>query len=108
MNTHHIEDKQLKGVSLEAVLEKRRLDQAMNAKEFAVCAGICYSAARRLFRLAGFPVIGGMVFCQDFVKWRSGYIGNAARQVQLLSDAATVKPVLTTLPTRAARILFES
>ncbi len=34
------QDKQLRGVSLEAVLEKRRLDQALNAKEFAVLAGV--------------------------------------------------------------------
>ena len=32
------QDKQLRGIALESVLEKRRLDQALNAKEFAVCA----------------------------------------------------------------------
>lgn len=35
-----LRDKQLDGVRLDAVLEKRRLDQALNAKEFAVFAGI--------------------------------------------------------------------
>ncbi len=34
------QDKQLRGVSLETVVEKRRLDQALNAKEFAVLAGL--------------------------------------------------------------------
>jgi hypothetical protein len=42
-------DKQLRGVSFEAVIEKRRLDQALNAKEFAVGAGISYSMARSWF-----------------------------------------------------------
>jgi hypothetical protein len=32
------QDKQLQGITLESVLEKRHLDQAMNVKEFAVCA----------------------------------------------------------------------
>ena len=36
MASLHTEDKQLQGISLESVLEKRRLDQALNAKEFAV------------------------------------------------------------------------
>jgi hypothetical protein len=64
-------DKQLSGVSLELVLEKRRLDQALNAKEFAVCAGVSYSTARDWFRLPGFPVFNGFIFWQDFVAWRT-------------------------------------
>ena len=38
--THPIRrcDKQLEGISLDAVMEKRCLDQALNAKEFAVSA----------------------------------------------------------------------
>jgi len=64
-------DKQLAGVSLELVLEKRRLDQALNAKEFAVCAGVSYSTARDWFRLPGFPVFHGVIFWQDFVAWRA-------------------------------------
>src|SRR5436190_16704420 len=65
------QDKQLQGVSLEAVLEKRRLDQALNAKEFAVCAGVSYSTARSWFHLPGFPAFHGVVFWQDFVQWRA-------------------------------------
>jgi len=53
-------DKQLQGITLEAVLEKRRLDQALNAKEFAVCAGVSYSTARGWFRVAGFPCFRGV------------------------------------------------
>ena len=53
------QDKQLQGISLESVLEKRRLDQALNAKEFAVCAGVSYSTARCWFHLAGFPAFHG-------------------------------------------------
>jgi hypothetical protein len=34
MKNRHTEDKQLQGITLEAVMEKRRLDQASNAKEF--------------------------------------------------------------------------
>ena len=39
-------DKQLRDIRLADVLEKRRLDQALNVKEFAVCAGVSYSTAR--------------------------------------------------------------
>ncbi len=63
-HTSHSHDKQLSGVLIEAVLEKRRLDQALNAKEFAVCAGISYSTARRWFKLEGFPAFDGVVFCR--------------------------------------------
>src|SRR5271170_6834246 len=63
-------DKQLRGISLESVLEKRRLDQALNAKEFAVCAGVSYSTTRSWFHLAGFPLFRGVTFWQDFVQWR--------------------------------------
>eukprot|EP00456_Euglypha_rotunda_P013381 TRINITY_DN139_c0_g1_i6.p3 TRINITY_DN139_c0_g1~~TRINITY_DN139_c0_g1_i6.p3 ORF type:complete len:110 (+),score=22.52 TRINITY_DN139_c0_g1_i6:373-702(+) len=107
MTSHHTQDKQLCGITLESVLEKRRLDQALNAKEFAVCAGICYSTARRLFRLAGFPVIGGMVFWQDFVKWRSGHIGTASSPEQPSVSSAADKLGVAGLPPRAARILLE-
>lgn len=55
-------DKQLHGIRLADVLEKRRLDQALNAKEFAVLAGISYSMARQWFHLPGFPVFRGVVF----------------------------------------------
>jgi len=69
------QDKQLLRVNLDEVVEKRRLDQALNAKEFAVLAGISYSTAREWFRLPGFPVFHGVVFWQDFVLWRAVQTG---------------------------------
>ena len=70
-DTSATHDKQLHGISLEAVMEKRRLDQALNAKEFSVCAGVSYSTARSWFHLPDFPAIHGVVFWLDFVQWRS-------------------------------------
>src|SRR3974390_2105471 len=71
---HHprnmVQDKQLYSVTIDQVVEKRRLGQALNAKEFAVLAGISYSAAREWFRLPGFPVFRGLVFWEDFTDWR--------------------------------------
>jgi hypothetical protein len=64
------QDKQLDSVKLDDVLEKRRLDQALNAKEFAVLVGVSYSTAREWFRMPGFPVIRGLIFWGDFVEWR--------------------------------------
>jgi hypothetical protein len=60
-DTRQRHDKQLRGVELETVMEKRRLDQALNAKEFAVCAGVSYSMARHWFRLPGFPAFLGII-----------------------------------------------
>lgn len=63
-------DKQLRSVKLSTVLRRRRLDQALNAKEFAVLAGVSYSTARTWFRQPGFPEICGVVFWTDFELWR--------------------------------------
>ena len=67
-------DKQLQTVTIGAVVEKRRLGQALNAKEFAVLVGISYSAAREWFRTPGFPAFRGYVFWQDFTDWRRGVV----------------------------------
>src|ERR1700722_2933597 len=99
-------DQQLQGISLAAVMEKRRLDQALNAKEFAVCAGVSYSTARSWFHLPGFPVFHGVIFWQDFIRWRGGEIG--------LRDPSDPKRIdkTTTLtepfPPRATQILFDA
>ena len=69
----HTQDKQLRGLSIEVATEKRCLDQALNAKEFALCAGVSYSTARHWFHLPGFPVFHGVVFWQDFVHWRMSH-----------------------------------
>jgi len=99
-------DKQLHGITLELVLEKRRLDQAMNAKEFAVCAGVSYSTARNWFHLPGFPAFRGVVFWQDFAAWRTGQNGVKARAEvpRNVSEVASAHG----LPARAARILLEA
>ena len=99
-------DKQLRGIKLAYVLEKRRLDQALNAKEFAVCAGVSYSTARDWFHLPGFPAFRGVIFWQDFAQWRTGQNGfkspsSPQRNGETVAAAAT-------LPPRAARILLDA
>ena len=102
-------DKQLHGVTLDSVVTKRRLGQALNAKEFAVLAGVSYSAAREWFRLPGFPVFRGFVFWQDFTDWRRAESG--VREKRLgetspnLGDESRISA--KDLPSRAARILLE-
>src|ERR1017187_8868594 len=98
------DDKQLRDIRLKDVLEKRRFDQALNAKEFAVLAGISYSTAREWFHLPGFPVFRGVVFLQDFVEWRvaQNRVRNAGKEFPA-SNAETVPDA--SLPPRAAKIL---
>jgi hypothetical protein len=98
-------DKQLQGIALESVLEKRRLDQALNAKEFAVLAGVSYSTARGWFRLPGFPCFRGVVFWQDFAAWRTGQNGVKAATANSRSSAEVASA--HHLPARAARILLD-
>jgi len=107
------QDKQLCGISLEAVVQKRTLDQALNAKEFAVLAGISYSAARTWFRQPGFPVIRGLVFWQDFVQWRkdqTGLSSDLAVQSHPVryDQVGKTAPAKLLFPERAARILREA
>ena len=103
-------DAQLQGVSLDSVMEKRRLDQALNAKEFAVAAGISYSTAREWFRSPGFPALRGVVFWTDFVTWRHEETGITtslkATEVRV-PELPMVKPSPNGLPAKAARILAE-
>ena len=106
------QDKQLRGVTLEAVLEKRRLEQALNAKEFAVLTGISYSSALEWFRVPGFPVFRGFVFWQDFAEWRRAQSGLGSGQSvperPLQSEGAGERHLrIEDLPPRAARILLE-
>jgi hypothetical protein len=82
------------------------LDQALNAKEFAVCAGVSYSTARGWFHLAGFPAFHGVIFWQDFVQWRRSQDDfRNAPPPRHKEDAAAAIP---TLPPRAAQILMEA
>jgi hypothetical protein len=98
-------DKQLRGIRLTFVLEKRRLDQALNAKEFAVCAGVSYSTARNWFRLPGFPAFRGVVFWQDFVQWRSNQNQFADQPGNPSPRNGVQTNVPSALPPRAAKIL---
>jgi hypothetical protein len=98
------DDKQLRGIRLADVLEKRRLDQALNAKEFAVCAGVSYSTARSWFHLPGFPAFRGVIFWQDFVRWR--ILQNESPNQPEKHNAVPTN-TLSTLPPRAAKILNE-
>jgi len=68
-------DKQLRALERKDVMERRRLDQALNMKQFALAAGISYSAAQYWFRQPGFPTFCGVVFWSDFVEWRRSRIG---------------------------------
>ena len=96
-------DKQLRDIRLKDVLEKRRLEQALNTKEFAVVAGISYSTAREWFRLPGFPTFRGVVFWPDFTQWRMQQNG-----LQRLKSERPAAPKIVTdncLPPRAQKIL---
>jgi hypothetical protein len=73
-------DKQLSGIKLKVVLQKQRLGQALNAKEFAVLAGISYSSSREWFHIQNFPAFNGVVFWEDFVMWRQRRTGVASRR----------------------------
>jgi hypothetical protein len=75
MKTKTTRDKQLRTLELKDVMERRRLDQALNMKQFALAAGISYSAAQYWFRQPGFPTFCGVVFWSDFVEWRHSRVG---------------------------------
>ncbi len=70
MKTAKQRDKQLRTLELKEAMERRRLDQALNMKQFALAAGISYSAAQYWFRQQGFPTCCRVVFWSDFVEWR--------------------------------------
>jgi len=97
-------DKQLQSVALKAVLEKRQLEQALNAKEFAICAGVSYSTARAWFHLPGFPVFHGVVFWQDFVQWRTDQREFSSSP----KPGGSRNTILSSLPSRAAQVLLEA
>jgi hypothetical protein len=99
-------DKQLQGITLDSVMQKRRLDQALNTKEFAVCAAVSYSTARSWFHLPGFPAFRGVIFWQDFVQWRSGQNGlnNLSRSQRDGDNTAAASH----LPPRAAQLLLDA
>ncbi len=99
-------DKQLAGVHLKDVLEKRSLDQALNAKEFAVLAGISYSTARQWFRSPCFPSLGGFVFWTDFVEWRRSTLVTGTPTK--CSPSSSTSGETLRLPPRARKVLAEA
>ena len=107
-------DKQLRGIKLADVLEKRRLDQALNVKEFAVLAGISYSVAREWFQIKGFPRVQGVVFWKDFVDRRNLQNGGSRLSQNLQQPGPSnnfiefKRPSTAGLPARAAQILLEA
>jgi hypothetical protein len=100
------QDKQLRSIKPKDVLEKRRLDQALNAKEFAVAAGISYSTAREWFRLPSFPVFHRAIFWQDFVRWRNSQSGFHPEKLPYRNGDSATNP--SSLPPRAAQILQQA
>jgi hypothetical protein len=100
----------LSQISFASVVLKRDRDQALNIKEFAVLAGLPYSMARALYRKAGFPCLGHLVFWSDFVIWRrlGLKLADAIPVPSAPVPAAPVKrPPITGLPVRAQKILAD-
>lgn len=104
-------DKQLRHIAIEDVLEKRRLDQAMTAKEFAVLAGICYSTALDWFRSPGFPLFRGRVFWSEFAAWRGRQVNQyVLPRVHSAQDEGRgpIQAGHLRLPPQAAQILIDA
>jgi len=106
-NLQQRQDKQLQGIALESVLEKRRLDQALNAKEFAVCAG--YPTRRRA---TGFTCPASCLsrgcFLAGLCPMAHGQNGVARQPVSLPDRNCVQAAAAASLPPRAARILLEA
>lgn len=107
-------DRQLSGITIQAVRHKRDLDQALNIKEFAVLAGISYSVAREWFRISGFPQVLGKVFWGDFVLWRRtrnsagrNFNSSPTRQTEPAGSKSAANNSVPLWPARAAKILTE-
>src|SRR5258708_1996305 len=113
-----MQDKQLRKINVRAVRLKQRMAQALNAKEFAVLAGLSYSVAREWFHLTGFPAVRGMIFWEDFVLWRRSQNKSKLLQPppvvlergQVEMPAASRNPSQSkrNWPGRAAQILSEA
>jgi len=85
----------------------------LNAKEFAVAAGISYTSAREWFRQPGFPAINGFVFWGDFVHWRrvqTGIVESKSTPPQASKPNASESPskAEAKFPARASRVLIEA
>ena len=104
-------DKQLARLEIADVMKRRRFDQALNMKQFAIAAGICYSAACHWFRQPGFPTFCGVVFWSDFVMWRRAHTGLSVltappdSKPPTESDRQSCTGWLRNLPPKARRIM---
>jgi hypothetical protein len=92
-----------------AILELKTLAMIMGE---AVLAGVSYSTAREWFRVSGFPVFRGVVFWQDFERWRviqTGLRDLDNRPSRNTSEARSPASGMsaTDLPPQAARIVAE-
>jgi hypothetical protein len=99
-------DKQLQGITLESVLEKRRLDQALNAKEFAVLRWRLLFHGARLVPCSWLPVLSRGDLLAGFCGVAHGQNGVTARAAAPRSSAEVASA--QGLPARAARILLEA
>jgi hypothetical protein len=67
-----------------------------------------YSTARSWFYLAGFPVVHGVIFWQDFVQWRTNQNGFANQPEKLPHNNGVSTAAASKLPPRAAQILLDA
>ena len=104
------QDKQLSGIKLKVVLQKQRLGQALNAKEFAVLAGISYSTSREWFHIHNFPTFNGVVFWEDFVMWRQQQTGvaNLCDSNESEKNKSAQKNHELNLPVKARNLLSQA
>jgi hypothetical protein len=103
-------DKQLSNINLETVLQKQKLGQAVNAKEFAVLAGVSYSTARQWFHAKGFPALKGLVFWPDFITWRHRQTGIetvAGYSQDSKTSSSLLKDMPSQLPEKAQKLLSQ-
>jgi hypothetical protein len=103
-------DKQLSGIKLKVVLQKKRLGQALNAKEFAVLAGIAYSNSREWFHIHDFPTFNGVVFWEDFVLWRQRRTGvsSLSNLDKPEKNKSSLEDYHLNLPPKARKILSQA
>ncbi len=108
-------EERLTRIDVGVVKAKAGRGAGLNAEEFAVHAGYSYTAARALFREAGFPVIRGLVTWDDWVIYRRQQSGISRRPrkeagprmspADRSDEPGPTRGLPTSLPPRAARLL---
>ncbi len=69
----------LKGLKRRRQWRRWQTGGGLNIKEFAAVTGYSYERARLLFREAGFPVVKGLVFWEDWREYRRAAVGTAGQ-----------------------------